>query len=173
MDTVWHVRQCEDIMCTLMYIYSRWNVDWWPDDRCAGSMPERMFKIIKSSPYASHETATFSHIVKYWYRITCPSIWKHNVYINVHLRSMKRRGTFVWIQCQDGVVLAVLSVDHTYGMLFCLLTTHTACCSVYWPHIRHAHKLFIAGYAPARSITNWGWFKQAFSKNGKPINVSR
>ena len=119
--------------------YSRWNVDWWPDDRCAGSMPERMFTIIYSSPYASHETATSSHIVKYWYHITCPSIWKHDVYINVHLQSMTRRGTFDWIQCPDGVVLVVLSIDHTYGMLFCLLTTHTACCSVYWPHIRHAH----------------------------------
>ena len=29
---------------------------------------------------------------------------------------MKRRGTFDRIQCQDGVVLAVLSSDHTYGM---------------------------------------------------------
>ena len=101
---------------TLMYIYSRWNVDWWPDDRCAGSMLERMFKIIYSSPYASHETATSSHIVQYWYRITCPWIWKHNVYINVHLQSMKRRGTFDWIKCQHGVILAVLSIDHTYGM---------------------------------------------------------
>ena len=35
------------------------------DDRFAGSMPERMFKIIYSSPYASKETATSSHIVKY------------------------------------------------------------------------------------------------------------
>ena len=108
-----------------MYIYSRWNVDWWPDDRCAGSMPETMFKINYSAPYAWHETATSSHIVKYWYRITCPSIWKHNVYIHVHLQSMKRRGTFDWMQCQDGVVSAVLSIGHTYGMLFCLLTTHT------------------------------------------------
>ena len=89
-------------------------------------MPERMFKIICNSPYASHETATSSHIVKYWYRITCPSIWKHNVSINVHLQSMKRRGTFDWIQCQDGVVLAVLSIDHTYAMPFGLFTTHTA-----------------------------------------------
>ena len=38
-------------------------IDWWPDVRCAGSIPERMFKITYSSPYASHETAT-SHIVK-------------------------------------------------------------------------------------------------------------
>ncbi|KAK2188035.1 hypothetical protein NP493_146g02010 [Ridgeia piscesae] len=29
-----------------------------------GTLPERMFKIIYSSPYASHETAT-SHKVKY------------------------------------------------------------------------------------------------------------
>ena len=58
----------------LIYIYSRWNVDLWLDDRCAGSMPERMFKIIYSSPYASHDTATSSNIVKYWYRITCSSI---------------------------------------------------------------------------------------------------
>ena len=50
------------------------HIDWWPDDRCAGSMPERMFKIIYSSPYASHKTATSSHIVKYLYRITCLSI---------------------------------------------------------------------------------------------------
>ena len=130
MYTVWLVRQCEGIICTLMYIYSRWNVDWWHDNRCAGSVPERMFKIIYSSPYASHETATPSHIVKYWYRIKYPSIWKHNVYINVHLQSMKRRGTFDRIQCQDGVVLAVvsiehirhavLSINHTYGM-----PTHT------------------------------------------------
>ena len=55
---------------------------------------------------------------------------------------MERRGTFDRIQFQDGVVLAVLSIDHTYGMLFCLLTTHTAC-----PHIQT-----IAGYARAGSI---------------------
>ena len=60
-----HVRQCEGIICTLMNIYNRWNVDWLLDGRCAGSMPERMFKIIYSSPYASHETATSSHIIKY------------------------------------------------------------------------------------------------------------
>ena len=147
MDTVWHVRQYEAIICTLMYIYSRWNVDWWPDDRCAGSMPERMFKIIYSSPYASHETATSSHIDKYWYRITCPSIRKYNVYINVYLQSMKRRGTFDWIQCQDDIVLAVLYIDH----------------------IRHAHTQTIAGYTPAQSIDNWWWFKQAFSKTWKKI----
>ena len=164
MDTVRHVRQCEGILCTLMYIYSRWNVDWSPGDRCAGSMPERLSKIIYRSPYASHETATSSHIVKYLYRITCPSIWKHSVYINVHLQSMKRCGTFDWIHCQDGVVLAVLSIDHTYGMLFCLLTTYTAC--------PVAHIQVIAGYAPARSMANW-WFKQAFSKTYKQIDVSR
>ena len=66
-------------------------------------MPEGTFKII------SHETATSSYILKY---------------INVHLQSMKRRGRFDRIQCQDGVVLAVrhtiLSIDHTYGM-----PTHT------------------------------------------------
>ena len=161
MDTVWHIRQCEGIICTLVYIYSRWNVD-----RCAGTMPERMFKIIYSSPYASHKTATSSHIVKYWYRITCPSIWKHNVYINVHVQSMKRRGTFDRIQWQDGVVLAVLSIDHTYGMLFCLLTTHTAC-----PHIQTN-----AGYAHAQSIAypsyiRQGWFKQAFRKTCKQIKT--
>ena len=43
----------------------RWNVDWWPDDRFAGSMPEKMFKIIYSSPYASNKTATSSHIYIY------------------------------------------------------------------------------------------------------------
>ena len=48
-----------------VYIYSRWNVDWWPDDRCASSVPERIFKTIYSSPYAAHETATSSHIVNY------------------------------------------------------------------------------------------------------------
>ena len=151
-----------------MYICSRWNVDWWPDDRFAGSMPEKMLKIIYSSPYASHETATSSQIVKYWYRITYPSIWKHNVYINVHLQSMKLRGTFDRIQCQDGVVLADLSIDHTYGMLFCLLTTHTAC-----PRIQTT-----AGYAPAQSIAyssyTWKvWFKQAFRQICKQIHISR
>ena len=51
-----------------MNIYNRWDVDWWSDDtvdRFAGSMPERMFKIIYCSPYASHETAASSQIVKY------------------------------------------------------------------------------------------------------------
>ena len=90
-------------------------------------MPARMFKIIYSSPDASHDTATSSHIVKYWYRITCPSIWKHNVYINGHLQTMKRRETFDWIQCQYGGVF----------WLFCLLTTHS---------LRHAHIQTIAGY---------------------------
>ena len=142
MDTVRHVRQCEGILCTLMYIYSRWNVDWWPEDRYAGSMPERMFKIIYSSPYALHETATSSHIVKYWYRITCPSTWKHNVYINVHLQSMKRRGTFDWI------------AKMALFWLFCLLTIHTACCSVYWTHIRHAQlPTYKASYRWLRACT--------------------
>jgi len=113
MDTVWYVRQLEVTMCTLMYIYTQWNIDWWPDDKCAGLMLERMFKIIYSSPYVSHKTAT-SHIVKYWYRTTCPSIWKYNVYINVNLQSMDRRGTSDRIQCQDGVVLAVLSIVPTH-----------------------------------------------------------
>ena len=64
------------------------------------------------------------------------------MYINVLLQSMKHRGTFNRIQCQDGFVLAVLSIDHTYDMLFCLLTTHTAC-----PRIQAT-----AGYAPAQSV---------------------
>ena len=51
---------CVSAPLALMYIYSRWNVDWRPD-RCAGSMPKRMFKIVYSSPYASHGTAT-SHV---------------------------------------------------------------------------------------------------------------
>ena len=29
---------------------------------------------------------------------------------------MERRGTFDRIQCQDGVVLAVLSIEHTWGI---------------------------------------------------------
>ena len=91
MATVWHVRQCEGIICIFMYMFSRWNADWWPDDRCAGSMPER-------SPYASYV------------------IWKHNVYIIVYIQSTERRGKFDWIQCQDGIVLAVLSIEHTYEM---------------------------------------------------------
>ena len=147
-----------------MYIYSQWNVDRWPDDRCAGSMRERMFKIIYSSPYASHESATSSRVFKYWYIITCPSIWKHNFYINVHLQSMKRRGTtFNWIQCQNGVVLAGLSIEHT------------AWCSVHWPRIWHGNIQTICGYAPARSIANWGWLivKQALSKTCIQIHVSR
>ena len=43
-----------------------------------------------------------------------------NVKAYVHLLLMKRRGTSDRIQRQDGVVLAVLSIEHTYGM-----PTHT------------------------------------------------
>ena len=129
MDTLWHLCQCEGMICTLMYIYSRWNVDWWPDDRCAGSIPERMFKIIHNLPYASHETATSSRIVKYWYRIILPLIWKHNVNIKVHLQSMKRRGTCDRIQCKDGVVLAVLSIEHT--MSHVMTCPHIQCTAGY------------------------------------------
>ena len=50
---------------------------------------------------------------------------------------MKRHGTFDLIQCQDGVVLAVLSISHTYAM-----PTHMTC-----PHIQTT-----AGYTPAQSI---------------------
>ena len=42
------------------------------------------------------------------------------MYINVHLLPMERLGTCDRIQCQDCVVLAVLSIEHTYGM-----PTHT------------------------------------------------
>ena len=136
MDTVWYVRQCEGIICTLMYIYSRWNIDWWPDgdDRCAGSMLERMSKIIYSSPYASHETAT-SHVVKYWYRITCPWIWKHNV-------------TLMYIYSRWNVAeLAIeFSVKVALFWLFCLLSTHTAC-----PQIQT-----ISGYA-RETPRDWSW----------------
>ena len=38
------------------------------------------------------------------------------MYINVHLQPMERRGTSDRIQYQDGVIWAVLSIDHTYGM---------------------------------------------------------
>ena len=81
---------------------------------------------------------------------------------------MKGRGTFNRIQCQDGIVLTVLSIDYTHGMLFCLLITHTA-----WPPIQT-----IAGYAPVRSIAypsnvRKGLFKQAFRKTCKQIHVSR
>ena len=36
------------------------NVHLQPMERRAGSMPERMFKIIYSSPYASHDIATLN-----------------------------------------------------------------------------------------------------------------
>ena len=78
-----------------MYIYSRWNVNWWPNDRCAGSKLEWMLKIIYSS---LHETAT-SHIV--------------NTEIVLHVRqyeSIMSTLTFDRIHCQDGVVLAALSI---------------------------------------------------------------
>ena len=65
---------------------------------------------------------------------------------------MKPRGKSDWIPYQDGVVLAVLSIEHM------------ACCSVYWPRIWHAHIQTIAGYATVGSIANWRWFKQAFNK---------
>ena len=47
-------------------------------------------------------------------------------------------GRSIEFSAKMALFLAVLSIDHKYGMLFCLLTTHSACCSVYWPHIRHA-----------------------------------
>ena len=144
MDTVWHVRQCEGIICTLMNTYNRWNVDWWPDDRFADSMPERMLKIIYSSPYASHETATSSHIVKYWYRIKCPSIWKHNGYINVHLQRWNVAGR---------------SIKMALFCLFCLLNIRHAVLSIDYAYDTPTYKL-----SPAPSIVNCGWFKQAFSK---------
>ena len=118
---------------------------------------------IYSSPYASHETATSSHIVKYWYRITCPSIWKHTVYINVRLQSMKRRGTFDWIQCQDGVVLAVLR--------------HTACYSVYWPCIRHdqlpTYKLSLATRLHGQCIIEDDLNKRSAKHTNKSTLVAR
>ena len=59
---------------------------------------------------------------------------------------MKRRGTFDWIQCQDGVGLAVLTIDHTYGMLFCLLNTYGL--STYKLSVKHANKsTLVAGGA--------------------------
>jgi len=61
---------------------SRWNVDRWLDGT-------DVVKIIYSSPNVSRYTAT-SHIVQYWYRITCPSLWKHNVCINAHLQQKWR-----------------------------------------------------------------------------------
>ena len=139
---------------------SRWNVTGGLTAGVLARCRKRCFKIIYRSPYASHETATFSHIVKYWYRITCQSIRKHNVYINIRLQSMKRRGTFERIQCQDGVVLAVLSIDHTYAMpthtnyrWLCACTVNTL--PIYYSYIRK------------------GWFKQAFRKTCKQIHVSR
>ena len=48
---------------------------------------ERLFK---SSILNSHDSET-SHIAKYGYSLTCPSIRRHNMYINVHLLSMERR----------------------------------------------------------------------------------
>ena len=45
-----------------------------------------------------------------------PVNMKANVYINLYLQSMDRRGTYDRIQCQDDVVLAVLPIEHTYGI---------------------------------------------------------
>ena len=127
-----------------MYIYSQWNVDWWPNDRCAGSMPERMFTIIYSSLYASHETTTSSHIVNYWYRITYPSIWQHNVYINVYLvdeTSWDVRSNSVPRWCCFGCSVNWPHIRHSV----LLLTTHTPC-----PHIQttslHIQKLTLHIY---------------------------
>ena len=155
MDTVWHVRQCEGITCTLMYI------DWWPDDRRAGSMRERMFKIIYNWPYASHATATSSHIVKYWYRIT----WYESImsilmyiYIDETSRDVRINSVPVWrcfgcsVYCPH-IRHAVLSINHTYSML--------------------TYKLSLATHAHAQSIANWGWFFKAFRKTCKQIHVSR
>jgi len=68
----------------------RWNID-----SCSGTIPDQMFNTINISPYASHETTT-SHIAKYRLYIICPSMWRHNIYINTYLYAMERRGTFDW-----------------------------------------------------------------------------
>ena len=111
-------------------------------------MPERMFKINYSSPCASHETAT-SQIVKYWNPLTCPSIWKHKVFINVLLQSMNVAGHSIEFNAKMALF-----------WLFCLLSTHTAC-----PRIQT-----IAGYASARSITYPSYiymYETAFHHMGK------
>ena len=77
-------------------------------DRCARTTPERMFKIIHSSPYASHGTAT-SHLVKYWCLITCPSLWKHHVCMHIYSRNGAVR---VILSCTDHMFLVF---EHTHS----------------------------------------------------------
>ena len=98
---------------------SRWNVDWWPDrigvlerfrNGCLKSSTLDYSVTDYSSLYASHETAT-SYTVKYWYRITCPSLWKHNVYMHIYSRS---GAVPVMLSCTDHMFLGWLcDFEHT------------------------------------------------------------
>ena len=92
---------------------SQWNVDWWPN-MCARSrpIPERMSKIIYSSPYASHETA-ISHIIKYWYCITYMTLYHYESIISTLMHIYSRNGAVpVILLCIDHIFLVF---EHTYS----------------------------------------------------------
>ena len=119
-------------------------------DRGARTILERMFKIIYSSPYASHETAT-SHTVRYWYRITCPSLWKHNVYMQIYSRT---GAVPVILSCTDHMFLvfehAHRVLGYTVNLHFCIyryltyydwtiyisLTFYLSNNLIHWFHVR-------------------------------------
>ena len=50
---------------------------------------ECLFKSSYNQLLNSHDSEA-SHMAKYGYSLTCPSMWKHNMYINVHLQPMER-----------------------------------------------------------------------------------
>ena len=54
---------------------------------------ERLFKSSYNQLLTSRDSEA-SHIAKYGYSLTCPSKWRHNlflnIYINVHLQPMER-----------------------------------------------------------------------------------
>ena len=61
--------------------------------------------------------------------------------------------------------------------LFCLLTTHTACCSVYWPHIRHAqlptYKLSLATRLQGQWLIEDDLNKRSANHTNKSTLVAR
>ena len=50
----------------------------------------RLYKSSYNQPLNSHDSET-SHIAKYGYSLTGPSMWMYNMYINEHLQPMERR----------------------------------------------------------------------------------
>ena len=85
---------------------------------------ERLFKSSYNQLLDSHDSEA-SHIAKYGCSLICPLIWRHNMYINVHLQSMKRD---VRLNSMPKWRCFGCSVYRPHiGTLFCQLITHTVC----------------------------------------------